>query len=96
MSNREKMIEKPWGHEEILHKDDVYRVKKLVVNEGQRTSLQYHKKKHEVMFYPNGSFEYFKPYDKHRLEGPIEVLEVSWGGSDEDIVRLEDDYGRSQ
>lgn len=87
-------IDKPWGHEEILHELGLMRVKRLVVKEGHRTSLQYHIHKAEVWFFPTtGAYTVIAPKQEHRLTGPVEVIEVSTG-SDDDIVRLEDDYGR--
>ena len=86
-------IEKPWGYEEILH-EDAWRIKKIVVEEGKRTSLQYHREKFEAWFYPDGHIVVIPPLTDHRLEGPVEVIEAAMG-SDDDIVRLEDDYGRT-
>jgi len=88
-----KVVRKPWGHEFILGNYLEWTIKILHVGEGKRTSLQYHERKVEVMFYIDGSFEVIAPRVIHRLVGPVDVLEVSMG-SDEDVVRLEDDYGR--
>jgi len=93
------IFQKPWGWEEILMETPHYRVKKLFVLLGQRTSLQYHNEKEETWFFHDGKIQHIAPGTIHRLsnDGPhrvLEVLEVSHG-SDSDIVRLEDDYGRS-
>lgn len=48
-------IEKPWGYEEILYALADRRVKLLHLNPGQRTSLQLHRKKREVMVVVSGS-----------------------------------------
>ena len=84
---------KPWGYEVILCKWGGWRVKLLVVEENCRTSKQYHREKEEYWFYPDGRVQHIPPGEVHRLEGPIEILELV-RGSDEDVVRLEDDYGR--
>lgn len=62
-----EVIEKPWGRELILEKNDKYVVKKLEVNPGQRLSLQYHEKKHETMYvlYGDGSIH---------LDGKVKLL----------------------
>ncbi len=86
---------KPWGYEIILGEWGGWRVKMLVVKENCRTSKQYHREKDEYWFYSDGRVEHIPPGKVHRLEGSIEVLELV-RGSDEDIVRLEDDYGRIQ
>lgn len=43
-----KIIEKPWGHEEILEVSNIVK-KHLVVKRGHRLSLQYHERKFETM-----------------------------------------------
>ena len=40
-----KIIEKPWGHEELIELNDKYCLKKLLMKNGKRCSLQYHEKK---------------------------------------------------
>lgn len=92
-----KRVEKPWGWEEFLVENEYYRIKRLHVNAGCRNSLQWHREKVETLIYPNGDIVHVPPLKVHRIEAPpnkdIEVLEVSHG-KDEDIERLEDDYGR--
>jgi len=87
------IIEKPWGKEEILIETVYYRIKKITVNPGCRTSLQYHNKKVETIIYPDGRIKHIPPKRIHRIIGPVTVIEVSHG-SDDDVIRLEDDYGR--
>ena len=74
-----------------------YRIKRIVVAAGHRTSKQFHNKKVETwLVNANGRIVIRNHIDKnvvHRLVGPIEVIDVSHG-SDDDIVRLDDDYGR--
>ena len=89
------IVDKPWGRERIILKWEGYTVKILEVDEGHRTSLQYHNKKNEMMYYEDGRVVFIPPGLPHRLVGPVKVLEVSWNGDDSDIVRLEDDYNRA-
>ena len=43
-----KIIEKPWGKEEVLEINEKYMVKKLTMFAGKKCSLQYHNFKKEV------------------------------------------------
>ena len=89
-------IEKPWGHEEILFKNETLQVKLIVVKGGHRTSLQRHEEKQEWMFdTETGELEIIGPMIDHRIVGPKTVIEVSMPPNDDDIVRLKDDYGRN-
>jgi hypothetical protein len=87
--------ERPWGYFEVLEDNMYYKIKKIVVNDGHRTSLQYHNEKIETWIYKDGTMHTIKPGECHRLVGPIELLEVSHG-LEEDIVRIKDDYGRAK
>ena len=49
-----KVIEKPWGKEEVLEVNDKYMVKRLTMLAGHRCSLQYHEKKHETIYVLSG------------------------------------------
>lgn len=49
------IVDKPWGHEEILaHVPGKYCMKRLHVNGGTRLSLQYHAIKDETMLLESG------------------------------------------
>lgn len=50
-------IEKPWGFEELIEKNDSYVVKKLGMNKGCRCSLQYHKYKVETFYVLSGKLK---------------------------------------
>ena len=52
-----QIIEKPWGHEEILELNDRYCLKILKINGGYRLSLQYHNIKHETLYILTGKWE---------------------------------------
>jgi len=88
-----EFVKKPWGVEVHLFKWKGWRIKLLVVDEGHRTSLQYHEKKEEFWFYMDGKWKHLPPKKIHRLAGSVTVLEIS-RGEDTDIIRLEDDYNR--
>jgi mannose-1-phosphate guanylyltransferase/mannose-6-phosphate isomerase len=108
---------RPWGFYESLIQGDRFQVKRIVVNPGQKLSLQkhYHRAEHwvvvhgialvtrdeeQVVVRENESI-YLPLGCVHRMENPgripltlIEVQSGSYLGED-DIVRLEDTYGRS-
>jgi mannose-6-phosphate isomerase len=107
-----KVIEKPWGKEEILAVQDQYVVKRLHIFNGRRCSRQYHECKTETVYVLSGvlllhldgqvitmqpgDFHTIMPGEIHRMEGGEEdtiYLESSTTELD-DIVRVEDDYGR--
>ena len=52
-----KIVEKPWGREEWLELNDSYCFKRLLINAGQRTSLQYHHHKLETIYVVEGTAE---------------------------------------
>ena len=52
-----KIIDKPWGKEEILELNDKYMVKRLTINEGHRTSLHFHPNKMETFIFLEGTTE---------------------------------------
>lgn len=49
-----RRVEKPWGHEEIWAETANYVGKVLVVRQGQRLSLQYHRCKEETLYLESG------------------------------------------
>lgn len=49
-----EIIEKPWGREILLEKNDRYVLKQLEMNAGHRCSLQYHKFKQETFYVIKG------------------------------------------
>ena len=49
-----KIIEKPWGQEEILETNPFYTVKRLTMKDGHRCSLQYHEIKTETIYVLKG------------------------------------------
>jgi hypothetical protein len=71
-------------------------LKIIKVGAGQRTSLQYHRRRSEVHIgLTHWQFEYVPTETVHRLKAGL-YLELAWGLRvvENDIVRLSDDYGR--
>tara|TARA_B100000963_G_C22296028_1_gene523500 strand:+ start:307 stop:651 length:345 start_codon:yes stop_codon:yes gene_type:complete len=66
-----KIIEKPWGKEEILQINSKYMVKRLTMYKGHRCSLQYHLKKIETIFVLKGKLNILSGKDKDSLESVI-------------------------
>jgi len=107
---------RPWGSYTILEDGVRYKIKRIVVNEGERLSLQmhHHRSEHwvvikgtakvtigpETKFVHENESVYIPKSTLHRLENPgkvaLEIIEVQNGEyvEEDDIVRLEDVYGR--
>lgn len=49
-----KIVDKPWGHEEIIVHTDKYVMKKLFIKAGQRLSRQFHVEKDETIYVSKG------------------------------------------
>ncbi len=49
-----KIVEKPWGREIWVAVSDQYAFKIIEFKKGNRSSLQYHKKKHEHIYLDHG------------------------------------------
>ncbi|MEE4272167.1 MAG: cupin domain-containing protein [Thermoanaerobaculales bacterium] len=52
-----RIIDKPWGHEEIFAETDSYVGKILAIREGEALSLQYHEVKEETLRVLDGRLE---------------------------------------
>jgi mannose-6-phosphate isomerase len=115
--DRVRIVEKPWGHEEIFALvPDRFCGKVLHVKAGEALSLQYHERKEEVIAVQTGRCRmevgehesamtaldleagdsvHLPAGVRHRVEALTDVvlLEVSTTELD-DVVRLEDRYGR--
>ena len=50
-----QIVDKPWGHEEIIVHTDKYVMKKLFIKQGQRLSRQFHKIKDETVYVVEGT-----------------------------------------
>lgn len=85
-----KVVNKPWGKEEVLVVEKQYVVKRLYMHKGQRCSLQYHDKKTETIYVLSGilllhingrittltpnDFYTILPGEVHRMEGKENVV----------------------
>lgn len=49
-----RIVEKPWGHEEIWAETDRYAGKFLIIRAGEELSRQYHEKKEETIHVLSG------------------------------------------
>jgi len=111
-----RIVDKPWGHEEIFAENERYVGKILCINAGESLSLQYHEIKEETLRVLDGVVEFVtgdhvdrletndlaagavfhvSPGTIHRMTAKTDcrLLEVSTPELD-DVVRLEDIYGR--
>lgn len=110
-------VYRPWGSYESLVVAERFQVKRIVVNPGQKLSLQKHHHRAEHWIVVAGTAEvtcedrvfmlaedestYIPLGHKHRLANPgripLELIEVQSGTylGEDDIVRFEDVYGRS-
>jgi len=52
-------IEKPWGKEELLEKNNNYMFKRLTMYKGHACSLQYHEVKTETVYLLSGSLKVY-------------------------------------
>jgi mannose-1-phosphate guanylyltransferase/mannose-6-phosphate isomerase len=107
---------RPWGSYTVLEEGERYKIKRVVLNPGEKLSLQkhYHRSEHwvvvkgtakvtigdkEIFTHENESV-YVPKSTLHRLENPgkvpLEIIEVQNGEyvGEDDIVRIEDHYGR--
>jgi mannose-6-phosphate isomerase-like protein (cupin superfamily) len=104
---KEKIDRRPWGDYKIIYEKNGIVIKEINVKPGCRTSLQKHLKRDEHWFIVEGDINdngmplgkaYFIQQGKlHRLgtkEGGTIIEIISGEYNEDDIVRLEDDYGR--
>jgi len=78
-----KIIEKPWGREEVVEINDRYMMKKLTMWKGHRCSLQYHNDKQETIYVLSGQLRIYYGPDQQQLEekvyGPHETITIEPG-----------------
>ncbi len=111
LTAHQSTVTRPWGLMRWLDAPaQDLTVKYLVIDAGQRTSLQRHDRKDELLLICSGS-GYVEvgdvrcrgdgrvirigPGTVHRVTGPLAYLELSSYDDDSDTVRLSDDYGRT-
>jgi mannose-6-phosphate isomerase len=66
-----KIIEKPWGKEEVIEINDHYMVKKLTMWKSHRCSLQYHKHKQETIYVLSGKLKIYSGSSENTLSSKI-------------------------
>ena len=66
-----KIIDKPWGKEEILELNNNYMLKRLTMKKGARCSLQYHNFKCETIYIQSGELKILSGEDKNNLDEKI-------------------------
>ncbi|MBB4284782.1 mannose-1-phosphate guanylyltransferase/mannose-6-phosphate isomerase [Roseospira goensis] len=115
--SRHTTVHRPWGSYRGIDKGDRYQVKRIVVQPGERLSLQmhYHRAEHwvvvhgtarvtrggETFLLGENQSTYIPAGEVHRLENPgkvpVHLIEVQSGAylAEDDIVRFDDGYGRS-
>ena len=78
-----RIIEKPWGKEEVIEINDHYMMKKLTMWKGHRCSLQYHNIKRETIYVLSGKLRIysgpFKDQMGFRVFGPDETITLTPG-----------------
>lgn len=62
------IIEKPWGKEEILERNEKYMFKRLTMFKGHACSLQYHEIKTESVYLLSGSLKIYIGDKEDNLE----------------------------
>ena len=76
-----RIVEKPWGHEEIWAETERYVGKILHINPGHRLSLQYHRVKMETLYVLEGTLTVWNDDDdrSYVICGPGSVYHVNPG-----------------
>jgi mannose-6-phosphate isomerase len=69
--NEIQIIQKPWGHEQIVEANDNYVVKKLTMKAGHRCSLQYHNVKRETIYVISGRLMIIHGIRENDLESKL-------------------------
>ena len=63
-----KIVEKPWGREIWVAVTDKYALKIIEFKKGSRSSLQYHKQKHEHIYVDSGIAQMEWQNDQGQME----------------------------
>ncbi|MFC1680197.1 cupin domain-containing protein [Pseudomonadota bacterium] len=66
-----KVIEKPWGKEEVLEINPIYMMKRLTMWAGHRCSLQYHEVKRETVYVLSGQLRIYIGDSQDQLSSKI-------------------------
>ena len=84
-----KVIEKPWGKEEVIEINEQYMLKKLTMWKGQRCSLQLHNYKKETIFVLSGLLRIISGSDEANLKEKIYKAGESITISPKTVHRME-------
>jgi mannose-6-phosphate isomerase len=88
-----KIIEKPWGREIWVAHTDRYALKIIEFKKGNRSSLQYHNRKHEHIYVDSGVLQMEWEDEKGRMQPlrlkPGDIVEVPPGRKHR-VTALED------
>ncbi len=78
-----KIVEKPWGREVWVAHTDRYALKIIEIKQGNRSSLQLHRVKHEHLYVDRGTFRIEHEDAEGTMQvatlGPGEVIEIRPG-----------------
>lgn len=66
-----RVIEKPWGKEEVVEINDRYMMKKLTMWKGHRCSVQYHNIKCETIYVLSGQLRIYIGASQDTMESRI-------------------------
>ena len=66
-----KIIEKPWGKEEVIEINEKYMMKKLTMWKGHRCSLQFHNHKKETVYVLSGKLRIVSGPNQNNLKEKI-------------------------
>ena len=84
-----RIIEKPWGKEEVIEINEQYMLKKLTMWKGQRCSLQLHNYKKETIFVLSGLLRIISGSDEANLKEKIYKAGESITISPKTVHRME-------
>jgi quercetin dioxygenase-like cupin family protein len=73
-----KVIEKPWGKEEVIEQNERYMMKRLTMNKGHRCSLQKHNVKRETIYVLSGALR-ITIDDSSEVYGPGGAVTIAPG-----------------
>lgn len=83
---------RPWGEYQVIRDDDIFKMKKLTIDDGQSISLQYHQHRKEIWYILNGSGTYINQTAKDNIESnyykPGDLIEIPVGN----IHKIKADY----
>ena len=79
MKKKEHVVHKPWGKEVWLELNDRYCYKRIYINQGYKTSFQYHNHKIETNYLISGKAEVW-------LENEDGVVESVWTAGQSVII----------